>query len=83
MRSFVENEISQKSLACRPEGLRAAGTATTMTHNASIASPMNSKTSASTANLPQANRQIGWEAIDRLLIFGAWVRSGAQCSGNG
>jgi hypothetical protein len=22
---------------------------------------------------PQANQQIGWEAIDRLLIFGAWV----------
>jgi len=58
------DKSSQKSRAGRPEGLRAAGTARTMTHNTSIASPMNSKTSASTVNLPkQTGRLVGEQLI--------------------
>jgi len=43
----------QKSLTCLPEGFFAEGTIKTMTQRAIIASPMNSKTSASTVNLPK------------------------------
>src|ERR1035437_3753657 len=54
----LENGIGQVSLMCRAGGRR-DGTASTTTHSASIANPMNSNTNTSTAIPQQTDRFVG------------------------
>ena len=72
-------KAGQKSFR-RRDARRPGGTASTMTHNPTIAKPMNSNTNASTAIPPEIKRYNCRVRVERLLIYGA---AGERLSADG